>query len=55
MRPHTLILSAFGPFAGETIIDFTKFKDGIFLISGETGAGKQRSGRRSGHGGLLRV
>ena len=41
MRPHTLILSAFGPFAGETIIDFTKFKDGIFLISGETGAGKQ--------------
>ena len=23
MRPHTLILSAFGPFAGETIIDFT--------------------------------
>ena len=40
MRPHTLILSAFGPFAGETIIDFTKFKDGIFLISGETGAGK---------------
>ena len=40
MRPHTLILSAFGPFAGETIIDFTKFRDGIFLISGETGAGK---------------
>ena len=40
MRPHTLILSAFGPFAGETIIDFTKFKDGIFLISGETGARK---------------
>lgn len=40
MRPHTLILSAFGPFAGETIIDFTKFKDGMFLISGETGAGK---------------
>ena len=40
MRPHTLILSAFGPFAGETKIDFTKFRDGIFLISGETGAGK---------------
>ena len=40
MRPHTLIMSAFGPFAGETMIDFTKFQDGIFLISGETGAGK---------------
>lgn len=40
MRPQKLILSAFGPFAGNTEIDFTKFKDGIFLISGETGAGK---------------
>lgn len=40
MRPQKLILSAFGPFAGETVIDFSKFKEGIFLISGETGAGK---------------
>lgn len=40
MRPCTLVLSAFGPFAGKTVIDFTKFRDGIFLISGETGAGK---------------
>lgn len=40
MRPQKLILSAFGPFAGETTIDFKKFNDGIFLISGETGAGK---------------
>ena len=40
MRPQKLILSAFGPFAGNTEIDFTKFRDGIFLISGETGAGK---------------
>ena len=42
MRPQKLILSAFGPFAEETVIDFTRFKDGIFLISGETGAGKTR-------------
>lgn len=40
LRPQKLILSAFGPFAEETVIDFTRFKDGIFLISGETGAGK---------------
>ena len=40
MRPQKLILSAFGPFAEETVINFTRFKDGIFLISGETGAGK---------------
>lgn len=30
MRPQKLILSAFGPFAEETVIDFTRFKDGIF-------------------------
>lgn len=41
LRPQKLILSAFGPFAEETVIDFTRFKDGIFLISGETGAGKR--------------
>lgn len=40
MRPQKLILSAFGPFAQKIEIDFTKFKNGIFLISGETGAGK---------------
>lgn len=41
MKPVTLTMSAFGPFVGETVVDFsTAAKSGIFLIGGRTGAGK---------------
>ncbi|MGN0709580.1 MAG: AAA family ATPase, partial [Anaerovoracaceae bacterium] len=41
MRPVDLVMSAFGPFAGREEIDFSKFgTSGIYLIAGETGAGK---------------
>ncbi|MHC1719617.1 MAG: AAA family ATPase [Clostridiaceae bacterium] len=41
MRPLKLAITAFGPYAGKEVIDFTKLGDrGIFLITGPTGAGK---------------
>ena len=41
MRPLKLIMSAFGPYAGVEEIDFAPFgSSGIYLITGDTGAGK---------------
>ncbi len=42
MKPVKLIISAFGPYAEEMpVIDFEPFeKKGLFLICGDTGAGK---------------
>ena len=41
MRPIKLTMSAFGPYKDLVEVDFTKFGEkGIFLITGDTGAGK---------------
>lgn len=41
MRPTKLVISGFGPYANITEIDFSKLgNNGIYLITGDTGAGK---------------
>lgn len=41
MRPLKLIVTAFGPYSGRTEFDFEKLgKSGLYLITGDTGAGK---------------
>ena len=41
MRPVTLEMSAFGPYAGKENIDFDQLgTEGLYLITGDTGAGK---------------
>ena len=40
MRPVILEMSAFGSYAETVKIDFTRVQNGLFLITGDTGAGK---------------
>lgn len=40
MRPHRLIMKAFGPFADKTEVNFDAMGNHVYLIAGDTGAGK---------------
>ena len=41
LRPLKLIMSAFGPYAGSTEVDFTSLGErGLYLITGDTGCRK---------------
>lgn len=40
MKPLKLTMQAFGPYAGEQVIDFAALDHGLFLLTGPTGSGK---------------
>ena len=41
MRPLKLTMSAFGPYAGECVLELDKLgEEGLYLVTGDTGAGK---------------
>lgn len=40
MKPIRLTMTAFGPYVEKTVVQFDLIKQGIYLITGDTGAGK---------------
>ena len=40
MRPLNLEMTAFGSYAGPTVLPFQDLRQGLYLVSGDTGAGK---------------
>ena len=40
LKPLKITMSAFGPYAEKVTIDFEKYQNGLYIITGDTGAGK---------------